>query len=152
MSLKLFKAEKYELEGKEKEGWQGLAQRLGRTKGMQLKMWYRSFKKKCLTFSETHFCLCIFFFLSGFYFKDTEGSQDSRGKEGTIFLFHSTTSTAHEQSDIYLQLCMSDDYHIFYITPLVFTRLPLDEIYHLIVYANFLCIALGSGKIPVRNL
>ena len=60
---------------------------------MQLKMWYRSFKKKYLTFSEIHFCLCVFFFLSGFYFKDTESSQDSRGKEGTIFLFHSTTST-----------------------------------------------------------
>ena len=34
-----------------------------------------------------------FFFLSGFSFIDTDDSQDSRGREGTIFLFHSTTST-----------------------------------------------------------
>ena len=34
----------------------------------------------------------IFFFLSGFSFTDTDNSQDSRGREGTI-LFHSTTST-----------------------------------------------------------
>ena len=33
-----------------------------------------------------------FFFLSGFSFTDTDNSQDSRGREGTI-LFHSTTST-----------------------------------------------------------
>ena len=32
-----------------------------------------------------------FFFLSGFSFTDTDNSQDSRGREGTI-LFHSTTS------------------------------------------------------------
>ena len=46
----------------------------------------------------------VFFLLSGFYFTDTDNSQGSRGREGTI-LFHSTTSTAHEHSDIYLQLC-----------------------------------------------
>ena len=39
---------------------------------------------------------------------------------------------AHEHSDIYLQLCTWDDYHIFLIATLVFTRLLLDEIYHLI--------------------
>ena len=39
---------------------------------------------------------------------------------------------AHEHSDIYLQLCIWDDYHIFLIAPLIFTRLLLDEIYHLI--------------------
>ena len=37
---------------------------------------------------------CIFlFFPSGFSFTGTDDSQDSRGREGTIFLFHSTTST-----------------------------------------------------------
>ena len=36
--------------------------------------------------------LLWFFFLSGFSFKDTDNSQDSRGREETI-LFHSTTST-----------------------------------------------------------
>ena len=38
----------------------------------------------------------------------------------------------HEHSEIYLQVCMWDDYHIFLIAPRVFTRLLLDEIYHLI--------------------
>ena len=36
--------------------------------------------------------LIIIFFLSGFSFTDTDSSQDSRGREGTIF-FHSATST-----------------------------------------------------------
>ena len=34
--------------------------------------------------------------------------------------------------DIYLELCMWDDYHIFLIASLVFTRLLLNDIYHLI--------------------
>ena len=74
----------------------------------------------------------IFFFLSGFSFTDTDNSQDSRGREGTIFYSTLPLPPAHEHSDIYLQLCMWDDYHIFLITTLVFTRLLLDEIYHLI--------------------
>ena len=73
------------------------------------------------------------FFLSGFSFTDTDDSQDSRGRKGTIFYFTLPLPPAHEHSDIYLQLCMWDDYHIFLIAPLVFTRLLLlDEIYHLI--------------------
>ena len=55
-----------------------------------------------------------------------------QGKRGDHLLFHSTTSTAHEHSDIYLQLCTWDDYHIFLIVMLVFTRLLVNEIYHLI--------------------
>ena len=39
---------------------------------------------------------------------------------------------ADKHSDIYLQLCTGDDYHIFLIATLVFTRLLLDEIYHVI--------------------
>ena len=39
---------------------------------------------------------------------------------------------AHEHWDIYLQLCMWDDYHVFLIATLVFTRLLLDYIYNLI--------------------
>ena len=34
----------------------------------------------------------LFFFLSRFSFTDTDDSQDSRRREGTIFLFHYTTS------------------------------------------------------------
>ena len=73
-----------------------------------------------------------FFFLSGFFFTDTDNSQDSRGREGTIFYSTLPLPPAHEHSDIYLQLCMWDDYHIFLIARLVFTRLLLDEIYQLI--------------------
>ena len=74
-------------------------------------------------------------FLSGISFTDTYDSQEGRGREGTIFystllLYH--PPLAHEHSDIYLQLCTWDDYHIFLIPPLVYTRLLLDEIYHLI--------------------
>ena len=51
-----------------------------------------------------------------------------QGKGGTIFYsichFHPPT---HEHSGIYLQLCMWDDYHVFLIAPLVFTRLLFDD-------------------------
>ena len=63
---------------------------------------------------------------------DIDDSQDSRVREGTIFYFTIPLPLAHEHSDIYLQLSMCDDCHIFLIVPLVFTRLLLDEIYHLI--------------------
>ena len=61
-----------------------------------------------------------FFFLSAFSFTDADDSQDSRGREGTFF--HSTLPLppAHEHSDIYLQLCMWDDYHVFLIATLVY--------------------------------
>ena len=72
-----------------------------------------------------------FFFLSAF-FTDTDDSQDSRGREGTIFYSTLPFPPAHEHWDNYLQLCMWDDYHVFLMSTLVFTRLLLDEIYHLI--------------------
>ena len=78
------------------------------------------------------FTLFTFFFLSGFSFTDTDDSQDSRGREGAIFYSTLPLPPVHKHSDIYLQLCIWDDYHIFLIAPLVFTRLLLDEIYHLI--------------------
>ena len=78
------------------------------------------------------FYLFIYFFLSGFSFTNTDNSLDNRRREGTIFYSTLRFSPAHEHWDIYLQLCMWDDYHIFLIAPLVFTRLLLDEIYHLI--------------------
>ena len=69
-----------------------------------------------------------FFFQSGFSFTDTDDSQDSRGREGTIFYSTLPLPPAHEHRDIYLQLCMWDDYHIILIATLIFTRLLLDEI------------------------
>ena len=73
-----------------------------------------------------------FFFLSVLSFTDTDNSQDYRGREGTFFYSTLLLPPAHKHSDIYLQLCTWDDYHIFLIATLVFTRLLLDEIYHLI--------------------
>ena len=48
----------------------------------------------------------FFFFLSGFSFTDTDNSQDSRGREGTIFYSTLPLPPAHERSGTYLQLCM----------------------------------------------
>ena len=72
------------------------------------------------------------FFLSEFSFTDTGDSQDSRGSEGTVFYCTLPLPPAHKHSGIYFQLCMWDDYHIILIASLVFTRLLVDEIYHLI--------------------
>ena len=74
---------------------------------------------------------CLFF-LSGFSFTDTENSQDRRGREGSTFYSTVPLPPAYEHSDIYLQLCMWDDYHIFLIAMLVFTRLLFNEICDLI--------------------
>ena len=62
---------------------------------------------------------------------DSDDSQDSKGREGTIFYSTLPLPQAHKHSGIYLQLCMWDDYHIFLIRPLVFIRLLLDKIYYL---------------------
>ena len=71
-----------------------------------------------------------FFFLSGFSFTDTDDSQDSKGREGTIFYSTIPLSPTHEHWDIYLQhlfdiyvatICMWDGYHVFLIATLVFT-------------------------------
>ena len=73
-----------------------------------------------------------FFFLSGFSFTDSDKSQGSRGREGTIFYSALPLPTTYEHWDIYLQFCMWDDHQVFLIATIVFTRLLLDEIYHLI--------------------
>ena len=72
----------------------------------------------------------VFLFSIRVFFTDTDFSQ--RGRERTIFYSTLPLPPAHEHRDIYLQLCMWDDYHVFLIATLVFTRLLLDEIYHLI--------------------
>ena len=73
-----------------------------------------------------------FFFLSGFSFTDSDKSQGSRGREGTIFYSALPLPTTYEHWDIYLKFCMWDDHQVFLIATIVFTRLLLDEIYHLI--------------------
>ena len=73
----------------------------------------------------------IFFVYQGFLHKHIRFTRQQGKGEDHLF---STLPLppAYEQWDIYLQLCMWDDYHIFLIATLVFTRLLLDEIYHLI--------------------
>ena len=68
----------------------------------------------------------ILFFLSGF------SSQDSRRKKRTIFYSTGLLPPARKHWDIYLQFCLWDDCHVLLIATLVFTRLLLDDIYHLI--------------------
>ena len=64
---------------------------------------------------------------------ETDKSQDSRGREGTYFFYFTLPlPPAHDHSDIYVQLCMWGDYHIFLIATLVVTRLLINEIYHII--------------------
>ena len=74
---------------------------------------------------KKHFSIRVFFF-------DTDDSQDSKAREGTIVCSTLSLPPAHKHWDIYLQLCMWDDYHVILIATLVFIRLLLDEIYHLI--------------------
>ena len=56
-----------------------------------------------------------FFFLSGYFFTDTDDSQGSREREGIIFYSTLPLPPAHKHWGIYLQLCMWDDYLIFLI-------------------------------------
>ena len=80
-------------------------------------MIYIELQKCCFSFFEFYFeapkmyTNQFFFFLSEFSFTDTDDSQDSRGREGTIFYSTLPLPPAHEHSDFYLQLCMWDDYH-----------------------------------------
>ena len=52
--------------------------------------------------------------------------------EETIFNSTLPLQPGQEDSDIYLQLYMWNDYHLFLIATFVFTRVLIDEIYHLI--------------------
>ena len=54
----------------------------------------------------------FFFILSGFSFTDTDNSKDNRGREGIFIYSALPLPPAHEHSDIYVQLCTWDDYHI----------------------------------------
>ena len=72
-----------------------------------------------------------FYFVRAF-FTGTGDLYNGMGREGTIFYSSLPFPPCHEHRDIYLQLCMWDDYHVFLTAMLVFARLLLDDIYHLI--------------------
>ena len=63
---------------------------------------------------------------------DTDDSQDGRGRKETIFYSTLPLPPAHKHLGTYLQLYMGDGYHVFLIALLVFTKLLLNERYHLI--------------------
>ena len=69
----------------------------------------------------------VFLFSIRVFFTDIDFSQDSRGRERTIFYSTLPLPPAHEHRDIYLQLCIWDDYGIFLIAVAISTRLLLDE-------------------------
>ena len=105
----------------------------------------------CADFSNFKLFTITNFFLSGFslaVFIDTDDSQDSRGGERVIFYSTQPLPPTHKHSDIYLQRCMWDDYHVFLIATIAFTRLLVNEIYNLIelpfdwlvVDAMFVCL------------
>ena len=73
------------------------------------------------------FFFCVLFFPWGFSFTDTEDSQDSRGREGAIFLFHSATSII-SQTFRHLLATSHVRWHIFIRTACIYqtaTRLDL---------------------------
>ena len=85
----------------------------------------------------------FFFFLSGYFFTDTNDSQYSRWRFGSMLYSTRPLRPSHEHSDIYLQLYMWDDYHVFLIAPLVSTSLLLDGFTTLLNYhfwIPFLCL------------
>ena len=73
-------------------------------------------------------CCCCCFFSISVFFHGHWRLTGQQGKGWDHFNYTLPLSPAHEHSDINLQLCMWDGYHIFLIAPLVFTRLLLDEI------------------------
>ena len=73
----------------------------------------------------------FFFFYQGFLSRTLTAHRTAGEGRGPSYS-SLQLPPAHEHSDIYLQLWTWDDYHIFLIVTLVFTRLLLDEIYHLI--------------------
>ena len=66
------------------------------------------------------FSVLFFFFSIRVFFADTNDSQDSRGKEGTIFYFILPLPPADEHWDIYLELCIWDNYHLLLIATLIY--------------------------------
>ena len=81
--------------------------------------------------SYAHQAKHFFFFYQGFFsgrLTTHRTAGEGRGPSYSTLQLQ----PSHEHSDIYLQLCTWDDYHIFLIATLVFTRLLLNEIYHLI--------------------
>ena len=75
-----------------------------------------------------------FYFIRVFFFTTPTSHRAAGEERRPFFCSILPLPPAHKHSDIYLELCMWDDYdyHMFLIAALAFTRLLLYEIYHLI--------------------
>ena len=73
----------------------------------------------------------LFFFYQGVLHRHWRFTGQ-QGKGGDHLLFLSTTSTRSWTLRHLFAIWRKDDYHVFLIATLVFSRLLLDEIYHLI--------------------
>ena len=78
------------------------------------------------------FLSVFFFFFFFFFFFRHWWFTGQQGKRRGHFYFSLSHSTVHGHSDLYLQLCMWDNCHIFSVALLLSTKLLLNEIYHLI--------------------
>ena len=84
-----------------------------------------------LVFGNVVYLIGIFFSIRVFLHAHWRLTEQQR-KGGAIFYFTLPLPPVYEHSDNHLQLCIWDDYYIIWIAPLVFNRLLLDEISHLI--------------------
>ena len=76
--------------------------------------------------------LIFFFFSNRVFFHRDQRFTGQQGKTGSICYFTLPLPSTHKHWDIYFQLWMWDDYHVYSTATPVFTRLLLDEIYYLI--------------------
>ena len=74
------------------------------------------------------FILMFYFSFKVFFYRHWQFTGQ-QGKGGDHLLFHSTTSTQSKHWDIYLKLCMWDEYHAFLIATLVFRFTILTNYY-----------------------
>ena len=93
---------------------------------MQTRKYIKCFHSKAVL---SVFLNWIFFFLSGFSSRTLtiRRTAEERRRPSFIPLYH-----FHPLTNIETFICMWVHYHVFLIATLVFTRLLLDEIYHLI--------------------
>ena len=87
--------------------------------------WIASMMKTYLSWILFFFSISVFFFRHWWF----TGQQ---GKRRDHFYSSLSHPIVHGHSDLYLQLCMWDDCHIFSVALLLITKLLLNDIYHLI--------------------
>ena len=87
-----------------------------------LEIWQNSQENTCVRVS-----FLIFFFYQGFLSRTLRRLTGQQGKGRDHLLFHSTPSTRSRTFRHLFATFMWDDYHVFLIAPLAFTRLLLDE-------------------------